>query len=111
MLAGITTLRTGLSGKRHRGRCYMPGVSSATLTDNENKISSSSLTFKDSQWANILAEFNDATGTALALALGIYSTLIGGSNPMTVAGWQAVTAYVNRPILGSQRRRREGVGA
>jgi len=30
---------------------------------------------------------------------------------MTVAGWQAVVQYVNRPILGSQRRRREGVGA
>lgn len=111
ILAAVTTLRTGLSGKRHRGRVYTPGVSPAICTDLGNKISSSSLTARDGVWNSILAEFNDATGTALHLALGIYSTLIGGSNPMTVAGWQAVVQYVNRPILGSQRRRREGVGA
>lgn len=110
-LAAVVTLRTGVSGKRHRGRVYVPGISPAILTDFENKISSSSLTARDTVWTNIMALFDDATGTALYLALGIYSRLIGGHNPFTLAGWQAVTQFVNRPILGNQRRRREGVGA
>jgi|SRR5712691_9121061 len=110
-LSAVVTLRTGLSGKRHRGRVYVPGVSPAILTDQENKISSSSLAARDTVWTNIMALFDDATGTALYVALGIYSRLIGGQNPFTLAGWQAVTQFVNRPILGNQRRRREGVGA
>lgn len=110
-IAGITTLRTGLSGKRHRGRVYAPGVPSSDTFDSFNRLSAGGLAAKDTIWNGIMAEFDDATGTSLVLALGIYSRLIGGSNPFTVAGWQAVSQYVNRPILGNQRRRREGVGS
>lgn len=110
ILCGITTLRTGFSGKSHRGRCYTPGVPSSATIDDNNRYSVAGLAVKDGIWADIMNEFNDATGASLVFALGIYSTLIGGHNPMTVAGWQAVTEYVNRPLLGSQRRRRQGVG-
>jgi len=111
ILAAITTLRTGLSGKTHRGRFYTPAVPATETADNQNRVSSGGLAAKDTIWNDIMAEFDDAVGTSLIFALGIYSTVIGGRNPLTVAGWQAVTQYVNRPILGSQRRRREGVGA
>jgi hypothetical protein len=110
-IAAITTLRTGLSGKRHRGRVYSPGVAVADVTDSYNRLSGGGIAARDTAWDAIMAEFDDATGTSLVLALGIYSRLIGGQNPFTVAGWQAVTQYVNRPLLGNQRRRREGVGA
>jgi len=110
VVAGITTLRTGLSGKRHRGRVYTPGVYTGDTEDTQNRLNPAAVAIKDDIWSRIMDEFDDATGTSLVLALGIYSRLIGGQNPFTVAGWQAVTQYVNRPILGTQRRRREGVG-
>jgi hypothetical protein len=110
-IAAITTLRTGLAGKRHRGRVYTPGWPADRTSDNANRVDGTGQALRDTKWDAIMAEFDDATGTALYLALGIYSRLIGGTNPFTVGGWQAVTQYVNRPIFGNQRRRREGVGA
>jgi hypothetical protein len=76
-----------------------------------SQLSAAGLTQFVTTAQNIMNEFDDATGTSGALALGIYSRLIGGTAPMTVAGWQAVNQIVPQPILGNQRRRRIGRGA
>ena len=110
-IAAITTLRTGTAGKRHRGRVYTMGFPVNRTTDLGNRVDAVGQGLRNTRWQDIMNLFDDATGTALYLALGIYSRLIGGTSPFTVAGWQAVTQFVNRPILGNQRRRREGVGA
>jgi hypothetical protein len=110
MLALVTTFRTGTAGKRHRGRCYTFGLPGGSLVDNLNKASGTYMTEFGTMWAAWAAAYDDATGTDTHLAHGIYSRLIGGTSPYTVAGWQAVTQYVPHVILGTQRRRREGVG-
>jgi hypothetical protein len=74
-------------------------------------LSSTAITAFNTWAAALMTQFGDATGTDAHLALGIYSRLIGGSNPFTLAGWQAVTGVIPHPILGNQRRRRVGVGA
>jgi len=110
MLAVVTTHRTGTAGKRHRGRSYTPGVAAGMTADNQNRLSSTWVTNYQTMWDDILTEFGDASGGNATLAFGIYSRLIGGTAPYTVAGWQAVTQCVPHVILGTQRRRRIGVG-
>jgi len=106
----VVTLRTGVSGKSHRGRCYQPGVDVGATGSFENTINPTALARYQGVWDGILTKFGDAAGTDPTLALGIYSRKIGGTSPHTVAGWQAVTQAVVNSILGNQRRRRLGVG-
>lgn len=110
-VAVVVTLRTGTAGKRHRGRVYLGCSSLSRHTSNDTRMSAAGLANYNAVWDEILGKFDDATGTDEHLALGIYSRVIGGTNPYTVAGWQAVTQAVVQPILGNQRRRRPGVGA
>jgi hypothetical protein len=110
-VAALLTLRTGTAGKTHRGRIYVAPVDAAMCAPDLSQLSAAGLTQFVTTAQNIMNEFDDATGTSGALALGIYSRLIGGTAPMTVAGWQAVNQIVPQPILGNQRRRRIGRGA
>jgi hypothetical protein len=110
-VAMVTTLRTGVAGKTHRGRVYTPGVATGAAGSFSNVLTSSAQTRYQGYWNDIMTEFDDATGASLTLALGIYSRLIGGTSPYTVAGWQAVTQPAVQFVLGNQRRRRLGVGA
>lgn len=103
------TLRTGVAGKRHRGRVYIGGLAGSYGTP--DRLSTGGQNDFNTWATNMMNAFDDATGTALYLALGIYSKLIGGTNPYTLAGWQAVTQIVPQSILANQRRRRVGVGA
>lgn len=109
-IAAVITLRTGTSGKRHRGRMYLAPVDSGNCDTDGCRLSAGGLANYNTALTNIKNLVDDATGTALYVALGIYSRLIGGTNPFTVAGWQAVTQFVTQPILGNQRRRRLGRG-
>ena len=110
-VAAVVTLRTGTSGKSHRGRMYIAPVALGMTDTSGSRLSSGALLTFASTMDLIKNEFDDATGTSLALALGIYSRVIGGTSPYTAAGWQAVSQYVTQPILGNQRRRRIGRGA
>lgn len=107
-LATVCTLRTGVAGKRHRGRLYIGGLPGSYGTP--DRLSTVGVNDFAAFANNFMAAFDDATGTALYLAFGIYSKLIGGTNPFTLAGWQAVAHIVPQPIFGNQRRRRVGVG-
>lgn len=107
-VACILTHRTGASGKRHRGRTYLAPLSyNITSPD---RLNSDGLASMNALAASLLAQFGTG-GTDNTLRLGIYSKLIGGSSPYTLAGWQQVTQIVPQTILGNQRRRRVGVGA
>lgn len=108
--AMVVTLRTGVSGKTHRGRVYTPGIATGALLEYGQALTSAAQTRYQGKWSDIMALFDDATGTSLVFALGIYSRVIGGTTPHTVAGWQAVSQPVVNFILGNQRRRRLGVG-
>lgn len=109
-LAAVVTLRTGTAGKSHRGRMYIPWVGASYANGSEDDWSTLGFGAITSVCNDILAEFGDATGTNEFLALGIYSKLIGGTDPYTLAGWQAVSQLVPRKVFGNQRRRRPGIG-
>lgn len=107
-VACVYTLRTGTSGKTHRGRMYHGGLNQDSVVS--NRLSAGGLTACNTMIASIIARWG-TDGTDPTLRLGIYSRSIGGSDPMTVAGWQQVSQIVPQIILGNQRRRRVGVGA
>jgi len=109
-VALVITLRTGTAGKTHRGRIYVPGLSVSHVDTQFNRLSTSGLTAAVDACDDVMALFDDATGSDEHLALGIYSRTIGGDSPFTLAGWQAVSQMVPRSVLGNQRRRRPGIG-
>lgn len=106
-IALVHTLRTGVAGKTHRGRMYT-GALASDLTIS-NRLSTGGQTIANNISAAILNLFG-TNGTDPTLRLGIYSRVIGGTNPFTVAGWQQVQQIVPQNVLGNQRRRRVGVG-
>lgn len=108
--AVVVTLRTGVSGKTHRGRFYLPGWPRSWVDDNNNRFNVDGQAAANSLAAAIGAGWFTG-GSDATLRLGMYSRTIGGSSPMTLAGWQQVTQAVPQSILGNQRRRRIGVGS
>lgn len=108
-LSVVATLRTGVAGKRHRGRIYLPPIWSGNLAAGENVLSATGvinyITWRDA----VLAQWGP-TGTSTTVQIGIYSRVLGGTSPFTVAGWQPVTAIEPKAVLGNQRRRRMFVG-
>jgi hypothetical protein len=108
-LSVVCTLRTGVAGKRHRGRIYMPPLWSGNLAAGENVLSSTGV-INYVTWRDAVLAFWGPTGTSPYLQLGIYSRVLGGTSPFTVAGWQPVTAIEPKAVLGNQRRRRMFVG-
>lgn len=107
-LAVIFTKRTGVAGKTHRGRMYIGGVSQADVTP--IFLNSGGITRATTFLSAIMARWGPS-GTDLALQLGVYSRVIGGSHPFTTAGWQPVTRLDLQTVIGNQRRRRFGVGS
>jgi hypothetical protein len=103
----ILTKRTGVAGKTHRGRIYIGGLSANDVTVNLMNVSG--ITRATNFIASIMTTFGPA-GTDTHLQLGVYSRVIGGSSPFTLAGWQPVTRLDLQVVLGNQRRRRFGVG-
>lgn len=106
-VAIILTKRTGIAGKTHRGRIYLPGVPFNLTTPNGLNVGGGAVA--QTVCGNLIATFGDA-GTDLNLRIGVYSRSIGGFNPFTPAGWQQITRFDPQPVLGNQRRRRPGVG-
>ena len=105
-VAGILTLRTGVAGKTHRGRMYLAGF---PFTSDEQTMSSAGVAACNTFATAALARYGTGGSSAIC-EWGIYSRLLGGSGPFTVAGYQPITRIDPQAILGAQRRRRLGVG-
>lgn len=108
-VALIFTMRTGLAGKSNRGRIYIPGIATDLLASGWNLMTTAGQVAAAAAATNLVSEFGPS-GTNTALALGVYSRVIGGSHPFTLAGWGQMTSLDVQPVLGNQRRRRLGVG-
>jgi hypothetical protein len=106
-LAIVFTKRTGVAGTTHRGRMYIGGF---PTTWGQNKLENpTGLTAVGTFAGELLAKFQEG-GTDNSVVAGVYSRAIGGSTPMTLAGWQPITRWDPQLIYGNQRRRRLGVG-
>lgn len=106
-LSVVLTKRTGVAGRSHRGRYYLAGYPSSWGVD---VIDTAPGPTNLATLANIwLTNFGEA-GADPTMCAGIYSRVIGGSLPFTLAGWQPITRWDPQPIIGNQRRRRLFVG-
>lgn len=108
-VAAIFTLRTGTAGKSHRGRFYLPGVPQAFTPTGANTLNATGSAAAVAFANNLISEYGPS-GASTALALGVYSRVIGGIHPFTLAGWQQVSHVDPQGVLGNQRRRRPGRG-
>jgi len=102
-LSVVITKRTGVAGKTHRGRLYLPGYPAAAGVD--IITSGPHITNLNTFAAGLLSTFGEGGSNGNFVA-GIYSRTIGGSFPFTLAGWQAITAWEPQFLVGNQRRRR-----
>lgn len=107
-VALVFTKRTGVSGKTHRGRMYVSGVPSIMTTD-QCRLNTTGAGIAGTFASQVISNWGPS-GTDTALQFGVYSGVIGGHHPFTVAGWQPVTTLEPQIIFGNQRRRRVGVG-
>lgn len=108
IVAMVFTKRTGVAGKTHRGRIYVGGVPTIFATD-PNRLNTTGATATGTFISTVMGAYGD-TGTDPHLQIGVYSRVLGGHSPFTVAGWQPLTGIDSQVIFGSQRRRRVGVG-
>jgi hypothetical protein len=106
-LAIVVTKRTGVAGLRHRGRMYVGGFPISGGI--QGLVGGSLVAAAGAMCGELLAKFEEG-GTQPSMCAGVYSKEIGGSLPMTVAGWQPITKWDAQLLFGVQRKRKPGVG-
>lgn len=109
-LAVVVAMRSEYTGRSKRGRVYLGGVP-LNFIDGSSLTPSATNHFL-TMCGNIRQRYIDNSATS-GLRLGIWSRLLGepGSSGFDRdAGFEEATALIPRPILGTQRRRRVGVG-
>ena len=121
--AHVTTLVTGLSGRRHRGRVY--GMGQIEVNQADGLWIPAYNTSMTTAWNVFSAKYFKDTGTNTELKLGVWSEReASGCVPATPpnkghvqvdtpnpdGAFTDVTAFTIRPIVYSQRRRTRGVG-
>ncbi len=102
-LSVVITKRTGVAGKTHRGRFYLAGYPASWGVD--RVTTGGGPTALGSFAGQLLGAFGEG-GTDPNFVAGVYSRVIGGSFPFTVAGWQPITRWDPQLLVGNQRRRR-----
>lgn len=109
LVAGIVSLKTGLGGRRNRGRKYVAGL----LRDNidSSLIDVGRVASMQSEWETINSWFQ--VGNALSnLTWGIlHRSFNGAPVPVDANSYVPITSVVVQRIAGSMRTRRPGRGA
>jgi hypothetical protein len=90
--------RSGLGGRRNRGRMYLPGVNEA-LVDNKGLMSSTATNGVNAAAAAMLANMTNGGGVVRMVILHTQTLGPGGTVPTPV------TTLLLDPVLGTQRRR------
>lgn len=106
--AGIITWRTALAGRSHRGRSYFP-LMVEDQTDGAGILNALGLSSLDDAASAVFDAFGDG-GTNTSWRLGVVSRQLNGA-PVVPPTIEIITAYLVRPVMGTQRRRRTGVGS
>lgn len=111
-VAAIISWRTGIAGRRYRGRTYVSGLPEQAMTGGQIEQGTlNALTL----YANELAVMDDGLGGSFQLCIvsDPDSHLPQPTPPpgKRQATYDIATQYIIRPIPGTQRRRRIGVGS
>lgn len=97
--SGVVTLRTGVAGRRNRGRSYL--APSGEGSQAGGVFISAYITAVNAMFADMLP-LSDSPTTA-TWQLGVWSDV--------AAAGRAVTTVTPQPVMATQRRRRLGVGS
>lgn len=95
--AGVVSVRTGVPGRRFRGRMYL-----GPFTEND-QVSSTLSGAKLTSIATFVTNMKAAFSASDQFLWVVWSEVGGFSTP--------VTTTINRPVMGTIRRRRPGQGA
>ena len=109
LVAAIVSLKTGLGGRRNRGRKYVAGL----LRDNidQSIIDAPRVASMQTEWGAINSWFA-ASNNLSNLTWGIvHRTLNGAPVPLSADSYVPITSIVVQNVAGSMRTRRPGRGA
>lgn len=113
--AMVWSLKTGFAGRSYRGRLYFPGFVESTTTN--GSFNSAIVTSTQSSLNTTIGTYG-AAGTDPDYQWGVYSLKLGatrdGGGHITaydLSKFYPFTAAIVRAAVGTQRRRRVGVGA
>jgi hypothetical protein len=107
-IATIVTKRTGLIGRRRRGRSYIAGE--LETYNVLGALTAARQAARQAYWTAFLARYT-APAAAAHWELGVWSpTTAGPAPPFSVLAFQPCTSLFVQPNWGTQRRRRIGVG-
>jgi hypothetical protein len=113
--APVLSYRTGFSGRSYCGRIYLPGLAEGSSVS--SRLSGGAFGLVAALGAALKSTFGP-TGTNAYGRIGVFSRLAGvtrsiGPPPVlnySIAGWTQITEYIARPDIGSQRKRKLGIG-
>ena len=107
--AGIITWRTGLPGRRKRGRTYLAGININQQAG--GRLSTTFITNYMSVFADRCISLWGPGGSSATTEIGVWSRLNAGPDPpFAAAGFQPITAFTCQPAMGSMGTRRVGRG-
>lgn len=108
-IAVVASLRTGRRGRSFRGRTYIPGATEAELSDSNTLSPASAAAFS----AIMLDIPGFGTSWPYRLVIGSFYSGVDAQHkpiPRVTGIATPVDAISIDPVLGSQRRRRPGIG-
>jgi len=113
--AAVLSYRTGFSGRSYAGRVYLPGLYAGS--SESSRLVGGAFGLVQSLGATLLSTFGP-TGTNTYGRVGVFSRLAGvtrsaGPPPVlnySILGWTQITQYIARADVGTQRKRKLGVG-
>jgi hypothetical protein len=109
LVAAVMTWRTGLPGRRKRGRSYIGGVD--VSRDSGGFWSTTQLNNMNAWGAKMMTVWGPG-GTSATTEFGVWSRLNAGPvPPYAAAGFTPVTAYTAQVNAGSMGTRRRGRGS
>jgi hypothetical protein len=110
LVAAIITWRTGLAGRRKRGRSYIGGLDRNEHGGN-GTLSPTYVSTRITPFANKVYSVFGSGGTNPNAEIGIWSRLNAGPDPpFDPAGFQVMTSYTVQTRMGSMGTRRLGRG-
>jgi hypothetical protein len=109
LVAGIITWRTGLRGRRYRGRTYVGGVGNSDIVN--GRLAPSVVTGRWKAFGDAIMARWGAGGTNLDMRFGVWSRVLGNQKPPhDKAGLTTISSYTIQDRLGSMGTRRVGRG-
>lgn len=107
-LCEVVTIHSNQIGRRRRGRMYLAGLNSASISAGQ---AVGAQTTRTQNFATALASRYMAVGTGSQFKLGIWSKTIAGPDPpWPTSAFIRASALTVRTIVRTQRRRQVGVG-